>query len=136
MAEVFGAAASALALAGIAAEIANLIKNLTSTVLHMPGKVAQWNVQIEQLIDIAELIQGNACLQTPLLQSITSDCRKDAEKLRSLFASLDPLATSGVGKRYWKAISGIANEKRILDTFKKLEEDKSALALCIASIDS
>jgi hypothetical protein len=134
MAEVLGIIGSAITLAGVVLELTAFIKNLSAKVSDAPKTIQRQLVQVEQLVDIANLIERNPQLQTPLVSSILANCVHDAEALRALLTKLISPSTL---RGYWKALPGITiKENRILALLKRLEEGKASLALCIASIDS
>jgi N-terminal domain on NACHT_NTPase and P-loop NTPases len=99
-------------------------------------KIREQSVQVEQLVDIVRLIKHNPPLQTTLVESILRNCVGEAEKLQEILGKISTAAGDGRVRKLWKALDGVAKEKRILALFAKLEQEKSSLALCIETIDS
>ena len=134
--EIFGALASAIQLADACLQITAFISNLYSKVREAPETIRTRIAQIEQLIEIAKLVEHNTALQTPLIGSVLKRCLEDAGSLLEILKKLDSDASAGRAVKYWKALGGVTKEKRILAICERLEERKSSLALCIASINS
>jgi hypothetical protein len=134
--EVLGALAAASQLAEQSLNIAIFISKLYSKVRDAPESIRKQSVQLEQLIDIAKLIEHNPLLQTDLMGSILRNCVSEAEELQEILANISTAAGDGKIRELWKALDGVAKEKRILALFANLEREKSSLALCIKTIDS
>jgi hypothetical protein len=134
--EILGAFAAAAQLADAAIEIIQLMSTFCRKIIDTPKSIETRAIQIQQLIDIAELIKRTPPLQTALMGSILNNCVKEAEDLRDVLIKLMADSDSSRIEKYWKAIVGVAKEKRILGILEKLEEERSALTLCIASINS
>jgi hypothetical protein len=134
--EVLGALAAASQLAEQSLNIAIFISNLYSKVRDAPESIRKQSVQLEQLIDIAKLIEHNPPLQTDLVGSILRNCVSEAEKLQEILANISTATGDGKIRELWKALDGVAKEKRILALFANLEREKSSLALCIETIDA
>src|SRR5271168_3074304 len=134
--EVLGALAAASQLTEQSLKIAIIISDLYLKVRDAPESIRKQSVQVEQLIDIAKLIKHNPPLQTALVESILHNCVSEAEKLQEILGKISTAAGDGRVKKLWKALDGVAKEKRILALFAKLEQEKSSLALCIETIDS
>lgn len=128
--EVLGALAAASQLTKQSLKIAIIISDLYLKVRDAPESIRKQSVQVEQLIDIAKLIKHNPPLQTALVESILRNCVGEAEKLQEILGKISTAAGDGRVKKLWKALDGVAKEKRIL------EQEKSSLALCIGTIDS
>lgn len=134
--EVLGALAAASQLAEQSLQIAIFISNLYSKVRDAPESIRKQSVQLEQLIDIAKLIEHNPPLQTDLVGSILRNCVGEVEKLQEILTNISTAAGDGKVRKLWKALDGVAKEKRILALLANLEREKSSLALCIKTIDS
>jgi len=134
--EVLGALAAASQLTEQSLKIAVIISDLYSKVRDAPESIRKQSVQVEQLIDIARRIKDNPPFQTALVESILCNCVGEAEKLQEILRKISTAAGDGRVKKLWKALDGVAKEKRILALFAKLEREKSSLALCIGTIDS
>lgn len=134
MAEIVGTVASAVTLASVVLEVITFLRVLPAKILNAPETIRQQALSVEQLVSIAHLIDQNSRFQTPLLKSILGNCRHDAEALRAILAKL---VTQSSLKKYWKSLPGVTTkESQIHGLLKKLEEGKTSLILCIASIDS
>jgi len=68
--------------------------------------------------------------------SILQGCQDKAQQLLNILWKILAAAGDGKVKRLWKAVDGITREKKILEHLRKLEQEKTSLALCIATIDS
>ena len=133
MAELVGTVAAATQLAQLGLEIVDLIRRVREA----PRLVTQRAAQVRQLIDLAALVQRNPRLHTvPVLDATLRDCLQDAEALREMLAALTPADDAGRATRAWKALDGVAKERRVGDLCQRLEERKSMLSLCITSVDS
>ena len=134
--EILGALASTAQLADTCLKITIAASDLFTRVRGAPETIRTRIAQIEQLIEIARLIEHNSTLQTPLIGSTLDRCREDTNNLLDILKKLDTEATAGKVAKYWKALAGVTKEKKILGICERLEERKSSLALCIASINS
>ncbi|KAK4696133.1 hypothetical protein P7C71_g1739, partial [Lecanoromycetidae sp. Uapishka_2] len=134
--EVLGALAAASQLAEQGLKITTTIYDIYRKVRDAPESIRKQTVQVEQLIDIAKLIKGTASLQTDLVASVLRDCTTDAHKVLHSLQQIAPGSELHAPKKLWKALAGITKEKNILEHLTKLEQGKSSLALCIATIDN
>jgi hypothetical protein len=134
--EVLGALAAASQLTEQGLKIAIFISDLYSKVRDAPESIRKRSVQVEQLINIAKLIEHNPSLQIDSVGSILRNCTGEAEKLKEILENISTAAGDGKARRLWKALDGVAKEKRILALFANLEREKSSLALCIETIDA
>ncbi len=134
--EVVGALAAASQLAEQILKAVAFISDLYVKVRDAPESIRKQAVQVEQLIDIARLIEHNPSLQTGAIASILQSCQSEARNLLDILCKILVAAQDGKVKQLWKAIDRITKEKKILGCLRKLEQEKSALALFIATIDS
>ena len=134
--EVLGALAAASQLAEQGLKIAIFISDLYSKVRDAPESIRKQSVQVEQLINIAKLIEHNPSLQIDSVGSILRNCIGEAEKLKEILGNISTAAGDGKTRKLWKALDGVAKEKRILALFANLEREKSSLALSIETIDA
>ena len=134
--EILGAVAAAIQLAQVGTKVIKLPFLLLSQFQDAPTSVQKRENQIQHLVAIARAIECSTALQTKLIESLLRRCSQEAKYLKALLTPL--IAGSGMRKiaRNWKAIAGVMKEKRISATYKRLEEEKSALTLCIVSIDA
>ena len=134
--EVLGAVASAVQLADACLKIATCAVDLFSRVRDAPETIRKRIVAVEQLVEIARLIEHNPSLQTPLIASVLTRARADADQLFEILTKIDAQPSAGKVVKYWKALEGITREKRILAICDRLQENKTLLTLYIASINS
>ena len=134
--EVLGAAASAIQLADAAWKVSKLFSSLSSHVEDAPSSILKRKAQIEYLAEIARLIDDSPMLQTDLIASLLRACVPEIRDLEGLLSKLVDGATSGRIARYWRAVGGIQHEKRISAICECLEQEKTAIILCIVSVDA
>lgn len=134
--EVLGAVAGAIQLVDASLGIIKLLTTICSTLHDAPESINRRAIQLELLVEIARLIQKNPSLQTPLISSLLMNCIDKANELQHILAKFTAKLNSGKIERYWKALGGVIKENKISELCKGLEEEKSALVLCICSIDS
>lgn len=127
------AAASQLAEQGL--KITGAMYDLYKKVRDAPESIRQQSVQVEQLIDIAKLIERSPSLQTDSVSSILSSCSNEAKDLLNLLRKVTPARETHKPDQIWKALVAASKEKKIFACFAKLEQWKSTLALCIETID-
>ena len=133
--EVLGALVAASQLVDQGLKITIAISDLYSKIRDTPETIQRQSLQVDQLIDIANLIKQNPSLQTHLVDAILRTCTAEAAKLPSILAKVSATTDDGRIKKAWKAVDGASKEKIILVLFAKLEQGKSSLALCIETID-
>jgi hypothetical protein len=133
--EVLGVLASAAQLANTCLKITNFATDQFTRVRGAPETIRKRLAEIEQLIEIVRLIEDNPTLQTPLITSVLATCHGDADQLLDIL-KIDIQPTVGKVAKYWKALEGVTKEKGILAICERLQEKKSSLTLCIASVNS
>jgi hypothetical protein len=133
---VLGAVSAASALAEQSIKIIRFLSDLPTKVRDAPASIQNQVVQVQQLVEIARLIEHNPSLQTSGIASILGTCGREAQQLLDVLWKLSVAAEDGRAKKLWKAIDGMKKEKDILAHLDGLEREKSALTLCISSIDS
>lgn len=134
--EILGAVAAAIQLAETGLKIVKLISSLPSHVEGAPTWIKRRQAQIQHLVEIARIIQSSSALQTSLVQSLLESCSREAKELEAILADLVIDPAMGTFARYWKAAGSVRKEKRIAAICDRLEEEKSAITLCIVSISS
>jgi hypothetical protein len=134
--EVLGAVSGAVQLVEAGLGIIKLLHILCSTLHDAPTSMKRRTVQVEHLIQVARVIEQNPSLQTTLIKSLLLNCVGKSKELECILAHLTASLDAGKVEKYWKALGGVMKEKRISDLCKSLEEEKSAIVLCIASINS
>jgi hypothetical protein len=132
----FGGFTSAVQLADTYVKLATCAVDLFSRVRDAPETIQKRIVVVEQLLEIVRLIQHNPSLQTPLIASVLTRARADADQLFEILTKIDAQPSAGKVVKYWKALEGITREKRILAICDRLQENKALLTLYIASINS
>ena len=130
--EAIGLLASVSQLAGHALNIYSSISEIYHKIQNAPRIIQEHAEHIKQLIDTAELINGHKLLQTDCINSQLISTLKQA---RLLSATLDKVKKDylrgRVVRRYWKIVKG-DREKEILASLKRLDQERSALVLCIS----
>ncbi len=134
--EVLGAVASAVQLADTCLKIATCAVDLFSRIRDAPETIRKRIVAVDQLVEIARLIEHNPSLQTPLIASVLARARAEADQLFEILKKIDAQPTPGKMVKYWKALEGVTKEKRIVAICDRLQEIKASLTLNIASINS
>jgi len=134
--EVLCALAAASQLIEQGLKIGTFISDLYSKVRDPPESIRKQSVQVEQLITVVRLIEHNPSLQVDSVGSILRNCTGEAEKLKEILENISTAAGDGKARKLWKALDGVAKEKKILALFANLEREKSSLALCIETIDA
>lgn len=86
--------------------------------------------------DIARLIGSKSHLQTEEVKVVLGHCLKAAGALRAVLQELFMEEDGPAVKRWAKSVRGLAMERKVLELLQNLEREKTALVLCIASIDS
>ena len=133
--EVVGVLAAASQLAEQALKVTGAIYDLYKRVRDAPESIRQQSIQLEQLIDIAKLIERSPSLHMDQVSSILSSCSNEANDLLDILRKVTPARENYKPDRIWKALAAVSKEKRINACFAKLEQGKSTLALCIETID-
>jgi hypothetical protein len=128
--EALGAAAAAVQLASVAISVQSLIARIRDAKDTMQMRLQQ----IRSLIAIANTISDKKQLQTPEIYTAVQRCLKEAETLEAMLAG--STGTAKRLKRLRNVIGGLAMENKIVEIMTRLEREKSALALCISTIDS
>jgi hypothetical protein len=134
--DVLGAVAAASQLAEQCLKIISLISELYIKIRDAPESMRKDAVQIQQLVDITRLIEKTTSLQTALVDSILRVCVTEATEVIRILNKACVAVGEGHVKKLWRAAFGLTKERAILAHFAKLEQGKSTLALCIATIDS
>ena len=91
---------------------------------------------MKTLGDIARLIGSKSHLQTEEVKVILERCLKAAGALRDILQRLFAEEDGPAIKRWAKSVGGLVMERKVLELMQNLEREKTALVLCIASIDS
>lgn len=133
--EVFGALVAASQLLEQGTKVASALSNIYGKIRDVPESIRQQSVQVEQLIDIAKLIESNPALQTKLVSSALSSCIHEAKILLAILSRIVPKEEIHRPEKIWKAVVAVSKEKKILARLAKLEQGKSSLILCIETVD-
>lgn len=132
--EVLGAVASAVQLAQVSLAITLSLKSLISHIRDAKDVIQLRLQQIENLIAIANIISDKPHLQTTEIHGAVQRCLKEAETLKAALAG--PADTAKRLKKLRHVFGGLAMENKIVEIMARLEREKSALVLCISTIDS
>jgi hypothetical protein len=109
--EVLGALAAASQLAERGLKIVNSIFKLYSKIRDVPESIRKHSVHVEQLIDIAKLVERNLSLQTASVDPILRHCLGVAQQLQEILSNITAAIGDGKVAKLWKAMGGIAKEK-------------------------
>jgi hypothetical protein len=131
-----GAAAAAIQLIELSTKIIISTYDLYSKIQEAPETTRKRILQIEQLIDIAELIEKNEALQRDSVASVLGSCLGYAREFHGLLLKVSVEVGDGWVKRKRKAVEGVMREKRVGELFVNLEREKTSLTLSIVEIDS
>ncbi|CZR65429.1 uncharacterized protein PAC_15329 [Phialocephala subalpina] len=134
--EVLGAVTGAIQLADAGLAIIKAFSVLYSTLHDAPESFKRFSTQIQHLIDVARLIRQNPSLQTALISSLLMNCVEKARELEAILEKATAKLNAGKIEKYWRTLGGVMKAKRISELCASLEGEKSALSLCIASINS
>ena len=134
--EILGAVASAAQLADICLRITESLSMLCSRVLNAPKSISQRRKHIQQLTEIARLIEHCPSLQINPVMSIVASISHQAQELNDILAKWTADVTDSKIKIHWASLIIAFKEKRIQSICTKLEGEKNTLILCIAGIDS
>lgn len=133
---VLGAIAAASQITQQCIDIAKMITSLYSMIHDAPNSIRSQIRLVQQLVAITSLIERNTSLQTDLMASALTTC---LETTRQLLDELSRISTSAGDRRVrrvWKGLIGLMVEGKLQRLFTQLEQRKSALALCIGTIDA
>jgi hypothetical protein len=134
--EILGVAASAVQLAQVTLVIVTTWSSLFLQIRDTPNIVQNRILQVKSLIDIARLIASKYHLQTEEVKIVLGRCLEKAGELRDVLQGLFVEEDGSAVKRWAKSVGGLVMERKILALMKNLEREKTALQLCISSIDS
>jgi hypothetical protein len=134
--EILGAVASAAQLTDLGIRLLSHISRLCSQFLDHPHVLLKRQHGVEQLVQIAKMIQSTSFPDTDIIHSILEGGVEDARALLAILEPLSPRKNDSKAQRGWKALCGIAKETQVLDLLRQIEERKGALLLCIAVANS
>jgi hypothetical protein len=133
---ILGVAASAVQLAQLSLAIVTTWSSLFLQLRDIPNTVQNRILQVKTLGDIARLIGSKSHLQTEEVNVVLDRCLKAAGALRDVLQGLFVEGDGPAVKRWAKSVGGLVMERKVLELMQNLEREKTALVLCIASIDS
>ena len=130
--EVVGLLASVSQLAGHALNIYSSIADIYHKIQNAPRVIQEHAAHIRQLIHTAELICEHKLLQTDCINSQIISTLDQARLLSAVLEKVKRDYLRGhLVRRYWKIIIG-DREREILASLRRLEQERSALLLCIS----
>ena len=130
--ETLGLLASATQLAAYIIRISSSISEIYHRIQDAPKRIQEHTKQIRQLLDTAKLIQNHELLQREEINAHLDSTVGQARLLSETLAQVKgQYIDSRSLKRYWKILNG-HRERDILSSFVRLEQEKSALLLCIS----
>lgn len=132
--EVLGVLASIAQLLDCSLKLSSLVGEVYSRVREAPERVVMHTAQLGQLVDTARLIERSSDLQKPIVNIHLKATLAEAARLQRILERMIEDYTKGSRKkRILKAVKG-AGERLMLNSFERLEKEKSALILCISFI--
>ena len=130
--EIVGLLASVSQLAGHALNIYSSISDIYHKIQNAPRVIQEHAGHIRQLINTAELICEHKLLQTDCINSQIISTLDQARLLSAILEKVKKDYLHGhLVRRYWKILKG-DREREILASLKRLEQERSALLLCIS----
>ena len=130
--EAIGALASISQLLEYGIKITSSVTEACKRIKGAKNRLQYYNSQIQQLTDIALLIQGNEQFQIPVVCAQVDSTVIQAKSLLYTIQIATADYTEGSrNKRYWKAVRA-TKESQISAGFERLEQEKGALILCIS----
>jgi hypothetical protein len=134
--EALGIAASAVQLAQLGLAIVTSLSSLFIQIHDMPKTLQSRILQVQTLVEIARLVASMPQLQTLQVEEILKSCLREAEVLRKVLQELAVGENGPLLKKWVKGLGGVVMERKFVRLLQTLEVEKSALVLCITSIDS
>ena len=132
--EAVGLLASVSQLATYTINICTLISEIYHKIQNAPKIIQERIQQLEELIVTTRQIKNRALLHT---ENISAHIQSTLHHAKVLYTTLDKVKQdylcSNLLRRYWKILKG-DREKEILASFKRLEQEKSALLLNISVV--
>ena len=132
-AEVLGIIAGAAQLIDYTISITNLISDIYRRVKNAPKKIQQQFNQIRQFIDLAERIKQHPQLQVASVNDQINSALDQARSVAKVLEKVKAGYSHGSIQRYWKILRS-SRDKEILESLTRLENEKTALILCIQFI--
>jgi len=133
---ILGAAAAASQFVEFGLEIIAFVSSLYSKIRDAPDLICKRSDQLHNLIDIAKQIKDTPSLQTDTTAAILCHCIGESKELLDILRKISATTGDGIVKKAWKAVDGVAKEKRILDILGDLERQKTLLMLDIEAGNS
>ncbi|OCK82325.1 hypothetical protein K432DRAFT_472503 [Lepidopterella palustris CBS 459.81] len=130
---VLGVMASAAQLIHYGGAVIIELRQFYERVHGAPERYAHQANQVEQLIETTELIRETESLNTDLVAKHLKTILTNILNLESILQKALNETSSRSKKRYWKALWAAQREEKISRGFVVLEENKSALVLCIVT---
>lgn len=131
-----GAASSAAQLLAQGVQLARFLVELY-TKSQAPEFIQKQMAQVEQLVDIARLVQKNSSLQKDdSIALILGSCTRTATDFLNFLGRYVVTDEDGTVKKIQKVFTAMLKEKEVTHFFDDLEREKSSLILCIQTIDS
>lgn len=132
--EILGLLASLSQLAAYTINITTSIAEIYHRVQDAPQRIQQHIQQISHLIDTARLIEKHRLLQTDsICAHVNSTLDQAIQVCRIVDKFKGDYDRRSSIRKYWTALKG-TKEKEILASLKRLEQEKSALLLCISIV--
>jgi hypothetical protein len=133
---ILGAAAAASQLFEQGLKITRFLYELYGKANEATESIQKQTVKVEQLIDLAILVEQNPSLQTEAVASILGTCLRTTEQFQKTLKRVSVTDNDGKWKKVSKIASALFKEKEIIRLFDEIEKEKTSLVLCIQEIDS
>ena len=131
MAEVLSVLAGVAQLMEYAPKLFSALLKAFQTVKYGAKLLKARSQQVTRLIDTVVALRQNEQLHTPLIAQQLQVIVTEADALLAVLHAATLACTSGpLQRRFWTALRN-RHEESILQAFKRLEEEKAALLLCI-----
>ena len=131
MAEVLSVLAGVAQLMEYASKLFSALLKAFQTVKYGAKLLKAQSQQVTRLIDTVVALRQNEQLHTPLIAQQLQVIVTEADALLAVLHAATLACTSGpLQRRFWTALRN-RHEESILQAFKRLEEEKAALLLCI-----
>lgn len=137
--EVLGALASAAQITFYIIQTSSLIVEQCKRLRNASVKFQQYADTASQLIGSARVVESNKWLQTENMAVLLREILARTKEIHDLLPKVQK-SEKGSGPGFmascWKTYRSLRKEERILAIFAELEEQKSALVLCILEIQT
>lgn len=133
---ILGATAAASQLFQQGLDISKFLWELYSRGQEAPEVIRRHIAEVDQLTELAKLIQQNPSLNHASIASVLDSCLSVTQPFQAMLQELSTSGQDGRFVRLQKAVLVVLKEKEIDRFFEQLERAKSSLIISIQRIDS